>query len=143
MIERVTQAELAELSRVTPRTIRNWASKGLPRNRDGTYTLRAVLRWHVTRREGDHFYWARVRLAAVQADRLALSNAARRNQLCSPEIWREAVDEVFGEIRTVLRAMPARVAPQLTGNVNQRKEHLEVVVREILACLCTYGAAHR
>ena len=82
MIRKLTQLQVAELLDVTDRTIRRWhcADRTLPRNDDGTYDAKAVVRWFTgscvleSSRQ-------RVRVLRYQADRLAMENDTRRHKL--------------------------------------------------------------
>lgn len=139
--------ELAQVLRVTPKTVRQWIREGMPvvkrgaggRGRESRINLRQSFSWYLDQRaQQSELEVERTRLASAQADKLALQNAERRKQLGEPWIWRELVDEVFAEISRVVLELPARVAPELHGNVNQRKERLDRVVREILSRLATY-----
>ena len=145
----VTTDECAELFKVTVQTVSQWIRDGLPvvkRGRKGSgrssqIDLREALSWYV---EFDALDAAKTRLATEQADKQALDNAVRRGELGEIATWRAELQTVCGEIRAQLLAIPTKEAPQLDGNVNQRKERLEGVVRQILSRLAAYqpgGAA--
>ena len=132
------QSELAGIMRVTARTVRNWTDEGLPRRKDGCYSLRASIRWYVARRQaGADLDAEQTRLYKERADALASANAERRAQLAEPAIARAEWERFAAQIRRALLAFPAKVNPLLTGNVIGRKAVLEDAVRETLSCLVT------
>jgi len=45
MTNRLSQVQLVELFGVTRQAISNWGRAGMPRGRDGTYSLPDVVRW--------------------------------------------------------------------------------------------------
>ena len=51
---RLSQSELAEVHRVSVRTIRTWTDWGMPRNKDGSYEIFATWEWRVARTEQDY-----------------------------------------------------------------------------------------
>jgi phage terminase Nu1 subunit (DNA packaging protein) len=145
----VTTQEAAQLSRVTTKTIRQWIREGLPTvergkaggNRTSRIDLRALYQWHLDHVPQDPLDAARTRLAREQADKQALDNAHRRGEFGLLRIWREELETMFSEFRASLLAMPTKEAPQLDGDVNQRKGHLERVARQLLTYFSTYGLA--
>ena len=54
VFSRLSQSELAEVHRVSVRTIRTWSDWGMPRNKDGTYEVFATWQWRVARTERDY-----------------------------------------------------------------------------------------
>lgn len=145
----VTTDECAELFKCTVQTVNQWIRDGLPvvkRGRKGggrtsQIDVRDAIAWYV---EYDALDAEKTRLTREQADKQALDNAVRRGELGEIAAWRSELETVFGEIRAQLLAIPTKEAPQLDGNVNQRKERLEGVVRQILSRLAAYqpgGAA--
>jgi len=50
-LSRLSQSELAEVHRVSVRTIRTWTDWGMPRNKDGTYEIFATWEWRFSRSE--------------------------------------------------------------------------------------------
>lgn len=141
----VTTAECAELFKTTEKSVSAWIRDGMPvvkRGRRGAgqhalIDLREAVSWYV---DIDPLDSEKTRLAREQADKLALENAHRRGELVELAVWRSELEQLFGQIRAALLAIPTKEAPQLDGNVNQRKERLERIVREILAGLSTYSA---
>ena len=139
----VTTDECAELFKVTVQTVNQWMRDGLPvvkrggkgGGRTSQIDLREAIAWYV---DFDALDAAKTRLATEQADKQALDNAVRRGELGEIAVWRTELVTVFGEIRAQLLAIPTKEAPQLDGNVNQRKERLEGVVRQILSRLAAY-----
>lgn len=148
----VTTKEAARLARVTEKTIRQWVREGLPaveRHTGGGHDstridVRDLYQWHLDHVPQDPLDAERTGLARAQKIKQELDNAARCGELGEIAIWRAELVTVFGEIRAQLLAIPTKEAPQLDGNVNQRKERLEGVVRQILSRLAAYqpgGAA--
>lgn len=145
----VTTDACAELFKVTVQTVNQWIRDGLPtvkRGRKGggktsLIDVREAIAWYV---DFDPLDAAKTRLATEQADKQALDNAVRRGELAEISIIRSEWQALIGEIRAQLLAIPTKEAPQLDGNVNQRKERLERAIREVLSRLATYqpgGAA--
>lgn len=145
----VTTDECAEIFKVTEKTVREWIRDGMPavkRGRQGSgntskIDIRDAIAWYI---DFDALDAEKTRLTREQADKQALDNAVRRGELGEIAIWRSELQTVFGEIRAQLLAIPTKEAPQLDGNVNQRKERLEGVVRQVLSRLAAYqpgGAA--
>lgn len=147
----VTTKEAAKLARVTEKTIRQWVRDGMPaveRHTGGAHDstridLRDLYQWHLEHVPQDPLDAERTRLAREQADKQALDNAVRRGELGELAAWRSEIETLFGEIRAQLLAIPTKEAPQLDGNVNQRKERLEQVVREVLSRFATYRPGDR
>jgi phage terminase Nu1 subunit (DNA packaging protein) len=75
---------------------------------------------------------ARTRLADEQSRKVALENATRTGELGELSIWQRELEKFFGELRAAFLAFPIKLAPQLDGDVNQRKDLLE---REVFALL--------
>lgn len=142
----VTTDVCAELFKVTVQTVNQWIRDGMPtvkRGRKGggktsLIDVREVIAWYV---EFDALDAEKTRLTRAQAEKQEMDNAARRLELGEWSIWRSELEKLFGEIRAQLLAIPTKEAPQLDGNVNQRKERLERVVREILSRFATYQPA--
>jgi phage terminase Nu1 subunit (DNA packaging protein) len=118
----VDRAELAEIFRVTEKTVHVWIQEGMPvvssgrpgggKERDKTkIDLQAAFTWwmHKNRARLD---WIRsqTRLAAERANRLALENAERRRQLCSFDLWNAVVAKEIARTRRILLAIPKREA---------------------------------
>lgn len=139
----VTTEEAAELFKVTEKTVNLWIREGMPVVKRGArggkkmsrIDLRDAISWFVNY---DALDAEKTRLTREQADKQALDNAVRRGELGELSQWRSEIESLFGQVRAALLAVPTKEAPQLDGNVNQRKERLERVVREILSRFATY-----
>ena len=139
--------EVAGIFRVTEKTVRDWTSQGMPvaqaggkgRGKKARYDLRACVEWYFEdnyeRLELDR---QRTRLAAEQAQKIAIENAVRTGAVGELDIWQTELEQLLSEIRAALLAMPTKEAPQLGGDVNQRKDRLEQAVHEILRKLAAY-----
>jgi phage terminase Nu1 subunit (DNA packaging protein) len=44
---RLSQAAIADIHGVTPRTVRRWTARGCPRNDDGTYSAADTVAWRI------------------------------------------------------------------------------------------------
>lgn len=147
--------EIADLFHVSTKTVRDWAAQGMPVHSQGRrgggeqrlrtmFDLRAVTEWYFRvnfeRLELDR---QRARLASEQAQKLHVENAARLAAVGEFEIWQAAVAPLFAAIRAALRAFPARVAPRVSGDVNQREACLEAAVTATLRELAAFRAGGR
>ena len=133
--------EVAGVFRVTEKAVRGWIAAGMPvvtqgkqgRGNATTISLRKATEWYFSenyeRLELDR---ARTRLADEQSRKVALDNATRTGELGELSIWQRELEKFFGELRAAFLAFPVKLAPQLDGDVNQRKDLLE---REVFALL--------
>ena len=118
-VHSLRQKDVAELLAVTPRTVRDWQSEGLPRLPDGHYSGPDVVRWFVARGQAGalDLDQERARLAKEQADRTALENGARRGELVDVAgVEREWTDHITA-VRARLLAIPTSVGSQLDAEV--------------------------
>lgn len=81
---------------------------------------------------------ARTRLADEQSRKVALENAVRTGELGELSIWQRELEKFFGEMRAAFLAFPIKLAPQLDGDLNRRKDTLERAVHELLTTLAAY-----
>jgi phage terminase Nu1 subunit (DNA packaging protein) len=137
----LTLDEVAGVFRVTEKAVRGWIAAGMPvvtqgkqgRGNATTISLRKATEWYFSenyeRLELDR---ARTRLADEQSRKVALENATRTGELGELSIWQRELEKFFGELRAAFLAFPVKLAPQLDGDVNQRKDLLE---REVFALL--------
>ncbi len=138
---------IAALFRVTEKSVRDWTNAGMPvakaggkgRGKKALYKLAECVEWYFDENfERLQLDRERTRLAAEQAQKIAIENAVRSNAVGELDIWQAELEQLFGEIRAALLAMPTKEAPQLGGDVNQRKDRLEQAVHEILRKLAGY-----
>lgn len=112
-VHSLTQKQLAELFSVTPRSIRDWHSEGLPRLEDGNYDGSACVAWY-TDRDGE-FADQRQRLAAAQAEKAEAENAVRRSELADTAVVAAAWIEMIASARAKLLSLPTKLGPQLAN----------------------------
>lgn len=112
-VHSLTQKQLAELFGVTPRSIRDWHSEGLPRLEDGNYDGTACIAWY-TDRDGE-FADQRQRLAAAQAEKAEAENAVRRGELADMNTVVAAWTEMIASARAKLLSIPTKLGPQLAN----------------------------
>jgi phage terminase Nu1 subunit (DNA packaging protein) len=137
----LTLDEVAGVFRVTEKAVRGWIAAGMPvltqgkqgRGNATSISLRKATEWYFSenyeRLELDR---ARTRLADEQSRKVALENATRTGELGELSIWQRELEKFFGELRAAFLAFPVKLAPQLDGDVNQRKDLLE---REVFGLL--------
>lgn len=113
-VHSLTQKQLAELFSVTPRSIRDWHSEGLPRLEDGNYDGSACVAWY-TDRDGE-FADQRQRLAAAQAEKAEAENAVRRGDLADTAVVAVAWIGMIASARAKILAMPGKLGPQVATN---------------------------
>jgi len=82
---------------------------------------------------------ARTRLADEQSRKVALENATRTGELGELSTWQRELEKFFGELRAAFLAFPVKLAPQLDGDVNQRKDLLEREVYALLHSISGYS----
>lgn len=142
--------EVARLFCVTEKAVRGWLASGMPvlvkgkQGRSGQKTsisLEKAVEWYFhenyERLELDR---ARTRLADEQSRKVALENAVRTGELGELSVWQRELEKFFGEFRAAFLAFPIKLAPQLDGDVNRRKDTLESAVHELLNTLASYSA---
>lgn len=151
-MEHLDVSALAGIFRVTEKTIRDWTAQGMPvakaggkgRGKKALYDLRDAVEWYFDenyeRLELDR---QRTRLAAEQAQKIAIENAKSEAALGDLDDWTAEAQQFHGEIRAALLALPTKEAPRLDGDVNQRQERLKQAIHEVLRKLAAYrpGAA--
>lgn len=140
--------DLALLFGVTEKAVRGWIHAGMPvlhqgsqgRGKKTSISLEKAVEWYFhenfERLELDR---ARTRLADEQSRKLALENALRTGELGEFSIWQRELEKFFGEMRAALLALPTKLAPQLDGDINRRKDMLESAVQEFLKALAGYS----
>jgi len=140
--------ELAGIFRVTRKTIQVWVASGMPvaemgskgRGNRTLVNLREAVEWYFgenyERLELDR---ARTRLADEQSRKIALENATRTGELGELSTWQRELEKFFGELRAAFLAFPVKLAPQLDGDVNQRKDLLEREVYALLHSISGYS----
>jgi phage terminase Nu1 subunit (DNA packaging protein) len=133
--------EIAQLFCVTEKAVRGWIAAGMPvehqgrqgRGKKTTISLEKAVEWYFhenfERLELDR---ARTRLANEQQRKLALENAVRSKELVELAVWERALTQTLGELRSMFLAFPTKLAPQLDGDINRRKDCLERAVHELL-----------
>lgn len=146
----ISLQEAAGIFRVTEKAVRDWIAQGMPvhgkgsrgggKNRDKTtLDLREAVEWYFDenyeRLELDR---QRTRLAAEQAQKIAIENAKSEAALGDLDEWLVEAQQFHGEIKAALLALPTKEAPRLDGDVNQRQERLKQAVHEILRKLAAY-----
>jgi phage terminase Nu1 subunit (DNA packaging protein) len=139
---------MAGLFSVTEKAVRGWIAAGMPVVKAGTQggarektemDLEECVRWYFeTNHERLELDRQRTRLASEQAQKIAIENALSISGVGELKVWKEELEKLLGEIRSALLAMPSKQAPQLDGDVNQRKDRLERAVHEILRQLAAY-----
>jgi phage terminase Nu1 subunit (DNA packaging protein) len=146
----ITLQEAAGIFRVTEKAIRDWIVQGMPVQSKGsrgggkkrdktTLDLREAVEWYFEenfeRLELDR---QRTRLAAEQAQKIAIENARSIEALGDLDDWQREAEQFHGEIRAALLALPTKEAPRLDGDVNQRQERLKQAIHEVLRKLAAY-----
>lgn len=121
---RVTQKQLAEFFGVTPRTIRRWEGRGMPREDDGTYRTSDCVKWRVETAEADlqaeledvpPRSESRAKIDHLRARRDALDLAEREGDLITRDAFEEAVAAILDRVRAGLLNMPGRWATSFPG----------------------------
>jgi phage terminase Nu1 subunit (DNA packaging protein) len=141
--------EVSRLFCVTEKAVRGWIASGMPvltlgkqgRGNKTSISLEKAVEWYFhenyERLELDR---ARTRLADEQSRKVALENALRTGELGELSVWQRELEKFFGELRAAFLAFPIKLAPQLDGDVNRRKDTLESAVHELLNSLASYAA---
>lgn len=123
--ETLTADDLATLFGVDPRTIRDLASKGvIIKCGRGAYDLPGSITAYVTHLRGvasargsatavENLSEARARLAAEQADRVALQNQISRGEMVLADDVARRWGDVLSTIRSRMMALPSRIASDL------------------------------
>ena len=114
--DKLTQEELARVHGTTARTLRDWDGAGHPRNLDGSYCASASIAWRLDRElhGGLNLDAERARLARAQAEKSELDLALRKGSLLERGgVIRDGQALVIA-MRARLRALPARLAPELS-----------------------------
>ncbi|MHB0706011.1 hypothetical protein ACX4MT_09225 [Roseomonas mucosa] len=137
----VSVAVLADHLGITPRSIREWAEKGvIPRTADGKYPLRAAVRAYCaairSQIQGGDLKAERHRLVREQADREALRNARLRGELLPAAEVEAAWSGAFRNISSRFLALPSRISQRL-GTLS--KHDLAEIDREIRDTLAELG----
>lgn len=109
----LTQKELAELFNVTPRTIRDWHSEGLPRLEGGNYDGSACVAWYADK--DSEFADQRQRLAAAQAEKAEAENAIRRGELADTKDVAVKWIGMIASARAKILSLPTKLGPQLAN----------------------------
>ena len=112
----LTQEELARVHGTTARTLRDWDGAGHPRNLDGSYCASASIAWRLDRElhGGLNLDGERARLARAQAEKSELDLQLRKGSLLERgSVIRDGQALVIA-MRARLRALPARLAPELS-----------------------------
>jgi terminase small subunit / prophage DNA-packing protein len=122
MLNALSQAQIAALFGVAPRTVREWHEKGLPRKGNGTYDAPECVAWYVAYCTGDDLDLNRekARLAKAQADKTEMANAVQRGELVPQERAREDVGEYIDACRKRLTNVPSHVEQQLDAETARR-----------------------
>lgn len=150
-------SELAETLNLTPRRIQQLAAEGMPKMDTGAYDRDICLLWYLGylqklatgRPTSDQASTAELlrieqtRLAAEQADKLAIQNAELRSDLCRLSVWESELAGLLSEIRSAFLRMPSKLAPILDGPVNDRKRVIAAEIRQILGGLADYKPGRR
>jgi phage terminase Nu1 subunit (DNA packaging protein) len=134
-LARLNQQQAAYLLGVTSRTLRDWADA--PRNRDGTYDARDLVKWYATRNTlaaTDDFENQRERLAAAQAERVEMENAIRRGQLAECAAVQAGWADHIAAARAKLLSLPAKLGPQLT-NISDASVAADKIRADIYAAI--------
>ena len=112
----VTAKMLAAIVNLTPQRLGQLTAEGMPRDGSGGYPLGASVRWLLEywrqRAQQTPLNAARRRKIVADATRAELDVAAMQARLAPIEVLREAHGEACTRIRTRLRAIPSKVAPE-------------------------------
>lgn len=112
----ISQEQLAKVHGVTARNVRMWDQQGHPRNSNGTYDTAASIAWRIDRElhDGLNLEGERARLARAQSEKAELDLQVRRGTLLErAEVVRDGQALVVA-MRARLRALPARLTPELS-----------------------------
>lgn len=147
MADLLDVTELAAIFQVAEKTIRDWQAQGMPvaqagskgRGKKAKFLLRDAVEWYFDENyERLQLDRERTRLAAEQAQKIAIENARAVASLGSLDDWQRESEQFHGEIRAALLALPTKEAPRLDGDVNQRQERLKHAIHEVLRKLAAY-----
>lgn len=146
----ISLQEAAGIFQVTEKALRDWIAQGMPVHSKGsrgggkkrdktTLDLREAVEWYFEDNyERLQLDRERTRLAAEQAQKIAIENAKAVASLGSLDDWQREAEQFHGEIRAALLALPTKEAPRLDGDVNQRQERLKHAIHEVLRKLAAY-----
>lgn len=129
MINALSQAQIAALFSVAPRTVREWHEKGLPRRPNGTYDGPECVAWYVNYVTGDDLDLnrERARLAAAQATKTELAIAESRAELLPRSRVLADVGEYINACRKRLTNLPSTIGQHLDPDTARR---VEPIIRE-------------
>jgi phage terminase Nu1 subunit (DNA packaging protein) len=126
----LTQKQLAELFGVTPRSIRDWHSEGLPRLESGNYDGAECVAWYAN----DDGVDQRDRLAAAQAEKAEAENAIRRGELADTNAVSAMWSEMIAAARAKLLSLPTKLSSQI-ANVSDVGAIAAIIRTEVYAAL--------
>ena len=134
----VSTDELASLMRVTRKSVQIWISEGMPVAKLGKQggdahrlDLAACTEWWFSRNyERLNLMRSQSALLRLQADKIAMHNAAKRANLVSPRALRREYAPLMRFIRDSARAIPERLAPTLATLTTTAEVHA-AIQREI------------
>ena len=136
--------QVAELFRVTERTIANWIKEGLPVVRGvgragNTYQGWEVVEWYVGKRfadkigdEGYDYMAERARLTHHQANIAELEAEQRRGNLWPTETVGLMLQRIIGNGRAKLLSIPSKVRNRVPGLEPRAYDLIEDLIREAM-----------
>ena len=112
----VSPLALSGLVGLTTRRLGQLAAEGMPKDGRGEYPLAAAIQWLMaywrTRAKGTPLNDARRRKVEADASRSEMELAKRRGELAPIAVLAQAHGEACTRIRTRLRAIPSKIAPE-------------------------------
>lgn len=148
MTKIVETVELAAIFDVSVRTIGRWIAEGMPVHERGggagKYSLfdtAKCIGWRVAQSSGSDLDLnaERARLAKEQADKTALDNALRREELVSVHDVKGLWAKLASETRSRVLGVPVKVAPLVMGleSMPEAKEIIETALYDALNSLAS------
>ena len=131
----LNQQELANVFRVTSRTIRQWRAEGMPselQDHSGNECrLSKVLEWYIKRRVGNELTFEKTRLLSAQAYKTELECRMLKLELLETSAVENTWATIRNQFQQKVRKVPERVPPSIleTHNLIDTKQQL----RELLA----------
>ena len=143
-LNNASRAIIGQVFGVNPSTVSRWVQRGLPKNKDGTFSIPATVEWAVNQAKADNIpdetEESRRWLTEFRKERALISRIERQKmeeKLISREdvviawVWR------IGEVKTGLESLKDRLSPLLVGKT--RKEISKILADEVWNLLDNYS----
>lgn len=136
----MSTAQVMEVIGVSRMSLTNFSDAGMPKLAHGSYDVRAVVQWYLTREQekfsaklanlGSEEAETRYRLAKAESAELDL--AVKRGELVPVERVKSFLETRIGSVRTKFAAVPDRMATRVLAALPRGRHEVKAILQEVV-----------